>query len=238
MTSFLVLNRYLHNISSTAQQAFFMVLHLCYQYHGQQMRDDGASYMDHVYDVMRQIIEFYLAHGKKIDWAVVVAAGCHDLIEDSYKSDKPVTITIIRAAFASCGSAFTNKVAFIVAAVSKGPRSDFPDKESRLEEYHNRLFACARREPMILMIKYADRIHNLATLHALTTTDPSKVQRVARETIDFYVPMGQTMALEILPRKYCNYFGARVEHMRRLALAYLIYDYDVGTNRITLPGLS
>ncbi|MEI6040090.1 MAG: HD domain-containing protein [Candidatus Berkelbacteria bacterium] len=237
MTSFLVLNRYLHNISLRAQQAFFMVEHLCAQYHGQQIRDDGSSYMDHVYDVMRQIIEFYLAHGKTIDWAVVAAGGCHDLIEDSYKSVKPIDSDILYGAFAKCGSIFTNRVALMVDSVSKKPRSAFSDKESRLREYHDRLFDWAYKEPMILVIKYADRIHNLSTLHALTTTDPSKVQRVARETIDFYVPMGQTKALEILPRKYHDYFSRRVEHMRRLALAYLIDDYDIDSIPLTLPDL-
>lgn len=237
MTSFLVLNRYLHNMPVRAQQALFMVKHLCAQYHGQQMRDDGSSYMVHVYDVMRQMIEFCLDHGKVIDWAAVAGGGCHDLIEDSYKSDHPVTAEIIRAAFARCGSVFADRVAFMVEAVSKGPRSAFPNKELRLEEYHDRLFNRAHEEPMIIIIKYDDRIHNLATLHALTTTDPSKVQRVARETVDFYVPMGQTKALEILPRKYHSYFSRRVEHMRRLALAYLLDDYDIEIIPLHLPGL-
>ncbi len=237
MTSFYVLNQYLHKLSGRTQQAFFMVLHLCYQYHGQQMRDDGSEYMVHVYDVMRQIIEFYRKHGKEVDWVAVAAGGCHDLIEDSYKSEIPVTKDIIREAFARCGSDFADEVAFIVGAVSKGPRSAFVNKEERLTEYHQRLLACATKDYRVLLVKYADRIHNLATLHALTVTDADKVKRVARETLDFYVKIGQTKALEILPRKYHNFFSARVDCMKKLAAVYLPDDYDIELIPLTLPGL-
>jgi (p)ppGpp synthase/HD superfamily hydrolase len=177
---------------------------------------------------MRQIIELERACSGKIDWTTVVAGGCHDLIEDSYSRPTPVTPEIIRRAFSQGGDEkFGSDVAFLVEAVSKRRREEFSSKAARLAEYHARLFAAARRDHRVLLIKYPDRNHNLATLHGLTTTDPSKVQRVAQETLDFYVRKGRDMALRILPECYHVEFGRMVNRMERLALAYLIDEYSV-----------
>ena len=228
MTSLAVFQNSLHGISHRARGFLGMVEHLCCQYHGQQMRDDGSAYMDHVHDVMRQIVEIERACGKKrIDWATVCAGGCHDLIEDSYAAEVPVTPEIIQQAFSVVDPRFGRDVAFVVSAVSKRRREDFADKAERLAEYHERLFRLAHHDYRALLVKYPDRLHNLATLHGLTTTDPSKVERVAQETLDFYVPRGRNEALGILPKCYHEIFSNMVDRMERLALAYLVDKYQI-----------
>lgn len=227
MTSLVVFEKLLHNISLEDRGYLGLVRHLCCVHHGSQMRDDGTPYQFHVNDVMRQIIEIQRACDEHVDYKLVSAGGCHDLIEDSYGSKNPVTPAIIRKAFSEIDPVVGQVMAFRTEAVSKRPRTDFPNKKARLREYHIRLFEKARIDPLILLIKYADRLHNLATLHGLTVNDPDKVYRVASETRDFYVPMGRSEALKILPERYHIVFGRMVDRMYGLALAYLTDEFEI-----------
>lgn len=227
MTSLAVFQEKLHNIPFEIRAYIQTVDHLISIYHGDQIRDDGSPYSNHVRDVMRQILEIEHQCKPEIDWAMVIAGGCHDLIEDSYNRETPVTPEIIAQAFGQQNGDFGSKVAWLVSAVSKLPRSECPSKEYRLQEYYGRLFRSAKEDYRVLLIKYPDRKHNLATLHGLEETDPAKIKRVAMETLEVYVPYGETRALEVLPQCYHACFSVMVERMKRLALAYLTDEFIV-----------
>jgi len=231
MTTIAVFQDNLHDIPFEARAYMNTVDHLIQQYHGDQIRDDGAPYTNHVRDVMRQILELERKCRGEVDWGTVIAGGCHDLIEDSYSRPVPVTPEIIARAFGQHDRVFGVKVAWLVTVVSKLPRKNFPTKEARLEEYYNRLFRSAEEDYRVLLVKYPDRNHNLATLHGLTATDPSKVQRMAQETLDIYIPKGRECAIRLLPDCYHQDFLHMLDRMERLALAYLVQEYSVSYHK-------
>lgn len=224
MTSLALFHKTLGEVSPEEQGYLDVVMNLCNKYHGNQMRDDGSSYMSHVRDVIRQIIIRERKCSGVVDWVTVSAGGLHDIIEDSYSHEFPVTPEMIRLAYAEINPPFGQEVAFIVESVSKLPKKMFASKEDRFEEYRHRFFAKAEIDFRILLVKYPDRFHNVSRLSALD--DPPKVLRVAKQTVDVFV-RERFRALNILPVRYHEDFNLMVNQMTLFALAYLPNDYDI-----------
>lgn len=179
-----------------------LVAHLACKYQGRQYRDSGEHYLEHVFDVMYQMAQL----GRERD--VIFAGGLHDIIEDTEITKETLS------------QMFNPRVAFIVEAVSKKPKSCFPDKEARLYEFHQRYLDCARRDSGVIWPKLADRLHNLATLHGLHH-DPLKQDRMARETLDFYIPFLNGEAKTLVALDLHPFLESYCHKLYYLAMAFL-----------------
>jgi (p)ppGpp synthase/HD superfamily hydrolase len=172
-----------HGLPKDLRADMFQVLHLVAAHQGRALRDSGEFVLEHPCDVARQLMDLHFPHD------VIVAGGLHDMIEDT-------TVT-----YEMIVEQFNEQVAMMVEAVSKKPKSQFPDKAARLEEFHNRFLTAAVANFNVVFIKFADRLHNLETLHGLERKDPLKVERIARETLAFYVPLATEGAKSFTPAK-------------------------------------
>jgi len=136
-----------------------------------QMRKTGEPYIIHPVAVAEILLEL------GADEETLIAALLHDTVEDT-----TATIEIIEEQFGK-------KVAFLVDGVTK-LQKDFREgiKSNHEEKTLQKLFSSISQDPRIILIKLADRIHNMRTLSGLR---PEKQARKAQETLDFYMPLAQ-----------------------------------------------
>ena len=193
-----------HRLSKELRADIFQVLHVVSTHQGRELRDSGEFVLEHPCDVMRQLMDLHFPPD------VIVAGGLHDVIEDT-----EVTYEMIAQEFNAI-------IAEMVQAVSKRPKADFPDKQARLTEFHARFVFEAGQNFYIIFIKLADRLHNLETLHGLERKDLTKVERIARETLAFYVPLAVHLAKDLVPPKLHPILDKYAEKMRMLAENSLI----------------
>ncbi len=138
----------------------------------------GERYFEH----LRAVALIIMVYMRVRDANIIVAALLHDIIED-----KPATWSQERVALN-----FNQNVAQLVWWVTKPSVSDYDgDKESRNRAYHHNLGRAPREA---LIIKLADRFHNLITLWGV---DEEKQRRKVRETQDFYHPLAEREILLI-----------------------------------------
>lgn len=146
--------------------------------HGSQMRHSGDSYITHPLEVAQ------ILTGLKVDDDSIVAALLHDVVEDT-----EVTLEEIE-------DEFSPNVSYLVDGVTKlGKISNFSANE-KLAENFRKLALAMSQDIRVLLIKLADRLHNLRTLKHV----PSKDRRIAkaRESLDIYAPLAARIGLNKL----------------------------------------
>src|SRR5581483_9235902 len=143
--------------------------------HRQQVRKSGESYIHHPVAVARIVAELGL------DDVTIAAALLHDAVEDTH-----VTLDDIVAEFGP-------DVAGIVDGVTKLERVQFDSKEAQQAATMRKMLVAMAKDVRVLIIKLADRLHNMATLAALPA---SKQERIARETIDIYAPLAHRLGMQ------------------------------------------
>jgi GTP diphosphokinase / guanosine-3',5'-bis(diphosphate) 3'-diphosphatase len=182
------------------------------KYHSGQTRASGEPYLVHPLEV-----GIVLA-GMKMD-AVSIAAGLlHDSVEDT-----SVTTVEIRQEFGE-------QVAHIVEGVTKISKIDFSSKEEAQAENLRKMMLAMVDDIRVVLIKLADRLHNMRTLEHL---DPERQSKIARETLDIYAPIAHRLGmgkirgeLEDLGFKYVDPIGyeqvhAAVESRRKEGEAFM-----------------
>jgi len=144
------------------------------QAHEGQFRQSGEPYVSHPLAVANILAQWHL------DSQALTAALLHDVMEDT-----SVTKTEISRNFGK-------PVAELVDGVSKLDRIEFESHaEAQAENFRKMLLAMAR-DVRVILIKLADRLHNMRTLDAVT---PDKRRRIARETLDIYAPIANRLGL-------------------------------------------
>src|SRR5881398_2970414 len=144
------------------------------KYHAGQTRASGEPYLAHPVEVALVLAEM------KMD-AVAVAAGLlHDSVEDT-----TVTIVDIRKEFGE-------QVAHIVEGVTKISRIDFSSREEQQAENLRKMMLAMVEDIRVVLIKLADRLHNMRTLEHLP---PDRQQKIARETLDIYGPIAHRLGM-------------------------------------------
>ncbi|MBS9777775.1 MAG: RelA/SpoT family protein [Gammaproteobacteria bacterium] len=147
------------------------------QSHREQKRRSGEPYICHPLKVAE-----ILAKEVRFDLPVLQAAVLHDVIEDT-----DVTKPEVEAVFGK-------EVANLVDGVSKLEKeSGLSPKELQARTFE-KLVHAMQADPRVVMIKFADRMHNMQTLVALR---PDKRRRIARETLDVYVPIASRLGMYI-----------------------------------------
>ena len=142
--------------------------------HRGQHRASGEPYIHHPLQVARILAEMHA------DAQTIVAAILHDVIEDT------------ETAKAQIETEFGKEVAELVDGVSKLTHLSFESKAQAQAENFRKMMLAMARDIRVILVKLADRIHNMRTLSALS---PDKRRQVARETLEIYVPIAIRVGL-------------------------------------------
>ncbi len=145
--------------------------------HAGQYRQSGEPYITHPLAVAKILAEWHL------DPQALMAALLHDVVEDT-----PTTKSEI-------SKRFGKQVAELVDGVSKIERIEFETLQHAQAENFRKMLLAMARDVRVILIKLADRLHNMRTLDAVP---PEKQERIARETLDIYAPIANRLGLNAL----------------------------------------
>jgi len=150
------------------------------QAHLGQFRASGQPYISHPIAVAE------ICAGWKLDVDALLAALLHDVIEDQGITKQELA------------EKFSPDVAEIVDGVSKLERLEFATKAQQQAESFRKMLLAMARDVRVILIKLADRAHNMRTLDAVS---PEKRRRIAQETLDIYTPIAHRLGLNALSRE-------------------------------------
>jgi GTP diphosphokinase / guanosine-3',5'-bis(diphosphate) 3'-diphosphatase len=146
----------------------------CVQQHSGQLRASGEPYIIHPLEVAEVLAEM------KLDATAIAAALLHDAVEDT-----PATSQEIEAGFG-------DQVAHIVEGVTKIDKIQFANREDRQAENVRKMLLAMVTDVRVVLIKLADRLHNMRTLEHLK---PERQEAIARETLDIYAPLAHRLGM-------------------------------------------
>ena len=146
----------------------------CVRYHEGQLRASGEPYIIHPLEVAEVLAEM------KLDATAIAAGLLHDAVEDT-----PVTSDEI-------ATAFGDQVAHIVDGVTKIDKIQFANREDRQAENVRKMLLAMVSDVRVVLIKLADRLHNMRTLEHLK---PERQEAIARETLDIYAPLAHRLGM-------------------------------------------
>lgn len=144
------------------------------QAHFGQLRRSGEEYVTHPLAVAGILADMHMDHQS------LMAAMLHDVIEDT---------GIPKAAI---GKQFGPTVAELVDGVSKLTQMEFETLEEKQAENFQKMALAMARDIRVILVKLADRLHNMRTLGVLQA---GKARRIARETLDIYAPIAQRLGM-------------------------------------------
>ena len=145
--------------------------------HAGQTRQSGEPYISHPLAVAEILAGWHL------DGQALVAAMLHDVMEDTSVTKAEISDT------------FGKPVADLVDGVSKLDKIEFQSAEDAQAENFRKMLLAMARDVRVILIKLADRLHNMRTLAAVA---PAKRRRVARETMEIYAPIANRLGLNEL----------------------------------------
>jgi GTP pyrophosphokinase len=144
------------------------------RHHKGQQRASGAPFLSHPLEVAHLLAEM------KLDPVAIAAGLLHDLLEDT-----SVTLEEIQKEFGE-------QVAHIVEGVTKISKIDFASREERQAENVRKMILAMVDDIRVVLIKLADRLHNMRTLDYLS---PERREQIARETLEIYAPLAHRLGM-------------------------------------------
>jgi GTP pyrophosphokinase len=145
--------------------------------HGSQKRSSGDPYMSHPLEVAAILTEL------RLDDATIVAAVLHDTIEDTAATREEID------------HLFGHEIGALVEGLTKIKKLDLVSKKAAQAENLRKLLLAIADDVRVLLVKLADRLHNMRTLHYVP---PEKRTRIAEETLDIYAPLAGRMGMQEL----------------------------------------
>jgi GTP diphosphokinase / guanosine-3',5'-bis(diphosphate) 3'-diphosphatase len=143
--------------------------------HGEQTRASGDPYFSHPLEVAAILTDL------KLDDATIVAALLHDTIEDT------------EATRAEIDHVFGHEIGALVEGLTKLKRLELVSREAKQAENLRKLLLAIADDVRVLLIKLADRLHNMRTLEFVP---PTSRRRIAEETLDIYAPLAGRMGMQ------------------------------------------
>ncbi len=157
----------------------------CMKVHGQQLRESGDPYFYHPLEVANILADMRLDHN------YIITALLHDTIEDTLTTYEEIE------------HLFGCEIAKLVNGVTKLSQLELQSSSSPQAENFRKLFLAMSDDLRILLVKLADRVHNMRTLHFVK--DPKKRLRIARETLEIYAPLASRIGTTKFKDELENY---------------------------------
>ncbi len=151
------------------------------QAHYGQMRRSGEPYVTHPLAVAGILADMHMDHQS------LIAAMLHDVIEDTGIPKEAI------------GTQFGPSVAELVDGVSKLTQIEFESLEEKQAENFQKMALAMARDIRVILVKLADRLHNMRTLGVLK---PEKARRIARETLEIYAPIAMRLGMNNVRIEY------------------------------------
>ena len=148
------------------------------QAHGRQRRKSGDLYITHPLAVAG------ILAGYRLDVPTIVTALLHDVVEDTSVSLEQIE------------QRFGPKIASLVDGVTKLTRLELQSDSTKQAENFRKLVLAISRDFRVLLVKLADRLHNMRTLHFVA--DEGGRRRIARETMEIYAPLAGRIGMEAM----------------------------------------
>src|ERR1700724_4184520 len=143
--------------------------------HGAQKRASGDPYFSHPLEVAAILTDM------KVDDATIVAAVLHDTIEDTDSTREEID------------KFFGSDIGRLVDGLTKLKKLELVSKRAAQAENFRKLLLAVVEDVRVLLVKLADRLHNMRTLHFVA---PDKRARIAEETLDIYAPLAGRMGMQ------------------------------------------
>src|SRR3990167_8299739 len=146
--------------------------------HGTQKRASGDPYFTHPLEVAGILVDM------RLDVASIVTALLHDTVEDTL------------ATLDEIEKLFGKEVVFLVDGVTKLSQIEFQSDKAKQAENFRKLLLAMSSDIRVLLIKLADRLHNMRTLHFVKSEE--KRVRVSQETMEIYAPLAERIGLHMV----------------------------------------
>ena len=145
--------------------------------HGLQKRASGDPFFSHPLEVAS------ILTGLKLDDATIVAAVLHDTIEDTDSTREEID------------RLFGEEIGRLVEGLTKIKKLDVVSRQTAQAENFRKLLLAISQDVRVLLVKLADRLHNMRTLHFVSA---EKASRIAEETLDIYGPLAGRMGMQLM----------------------------------------
>ncbi len=143
--------------------------------HGTQTRASGDPYFSHPLEVAGILTNL------KLDAATIVTALLHDTVEDTVTTQEDIE------------RVFGKEISRLVDGVTKLSRLEMQSEQTKQAENFRKLVLAMSEDIRVLLVKLADRLHNMRTLHHIK--NPDKRNRIARETLEIYAPLAERIGM-------------------------------------------
>jgi len=144
--------------------------------HGSQVRASGDPFFSHPLEVASLLVDL------RLDCYSIVTALLHDTVEDTLATLDEIQVL------------FGPEIAKLVNGVTKISLLELQSEKTQQAENFRKLVLAMSTDIRVLLVKLADRLHNMRTLHYISSAE--KRRRIARETMDIYVPLSERMGMQ------------------------------------------